>query len=244
MENNQPTYKDVSNYYNEEWASLENKKLTGINSRHRNIMKFLKKYGLKKDSQVLEIGCGIGTLSSFISSKLKNGSITGVDISDETINQNRVRYKHLKNLDFIVSDMTNFSINKKYDIIIFPDVLEHIPIEAHENIFKTTSSLIKQNGLVFINIPNPRALEYLHIHNKELLQIIDQPIHTNILLNKLYENNFYIEQLKSYSVFYEEMDYQMMIVKPNNPFNKMNVKPKYKVIYNNIILRLKDLLSG
>lgn len=244
MNNSSTTsYKDVSNYYDAEWAALEKKKLTGINSRHRFIMKFLIENGLKSNHNVLEIGCGIGTLSSYLATKLKSGRLTGVDISPETIQQNKVRYKNFNNIDFIVSDMTNFSIDKKFDVIIFPDVLEHIPIEAHDNIFATISKLIKPEGFVFINIPSPHGLEYLHIHHKELLQIIDQPIHTNILLNNVYKHGFYIESLKTYSVFYEEPDYQMMVLKVNQPYAKMTVKPKSKVLMNSIKMRINEFLK-
>ncbi|HOS47128.1 MAG TPA: class I SAM-dependent methyltransferase [Bacteroidia bacterium] len=244
MDSNSPTtYKEVSNYYDAEWASLEKQKLTGINSRHRFIMKFLMENGLKANHNVLEIGCGIGTLSSYLATKLKKGKLTGVDISPETIQQNKVRYKNFNNIEFLVSDMTDFSIDKKFDVIIFPDVLEHIPIEAHDNIFKTISTLIKPEGFVFINIPSPHGLEYLHIHHKELLQIIDQPIHTNILLDNVYRHGFYIETLKTYSVFYVEPDYQMMVLKVNKPYPNMTVKPKSKVLLNSIKMRINEFFN-
>ena len=237
---NNPSYSDVSKYYDSEWAKLEKEKLTGINSRHRYIIKYLIENGMKSNHSVLEIGCGIGTLSSFICSKLKKGKLTGVDISPETIEQNKSRDKHV---EFIVSDMTDFSIDEKYDIIILPDVLEHIPIEAHDNIFKTIKNLIKPDGFIFINIPNPYALEYLHVHHKELLQIIDQPIYTNILLNTVYKYDFYIDNLKTYAVFYEEPDYQMMVLKPRKAFESMKVKPKFNVLFNSLKLRITDLLK-
>lgn len=240
---NNPTYTDVSNYYDSEWASLEKQKLTGINSRHRFIMKFLMEAGLKSHHNVLEIGCGIGTLSSYLATKLKNGKLTGVDISPETIEQNKVRYKKFNNIEFHVSDMTDFSIDKKFDVIIFPDVLEHIPLEAHDNIFNTISKLIKPEGFVFINIPSPHGLEYLNIHHKELLQIIDQPIHTNILLNTVYKHGFYIESLKTYDVFYEEPDYQMMVLKVNRPYTSMTVKPKSKVLLNSLKMRINEFFN-
>lgn len=56
-------------YYNKLWAELEEQNKAGINSRHRAIIKRLKKAGLKKNSTVLEIGCGIGAISGLI---LKN----------------------------------------------------------------------------------------------------------------------------------------------------------------------------
>jgi len=56
---------EVSEYY-DGFSSYQLAK--GINSRHLSIFRFLRKAGLKKNSIVLEIGCGIGTVTHLISS--------------------------------------------------------------------------------------------------------------------------------------------------------------------------------
>lgn len=38
----------------------------GVNKRHYSIIKFLNEFGLQKNNSVLEIGCGIGTLTSLL----------------------------------------------------------------------------------------------------------------------------------------------------------------------------------
>lgn len=148
-------YKEVSSYYDALWVDLEKQKKAGPNVRHFSILKNLQKQKLKKNSKVLEIGCGIGSLTRLISKKIKYGKITGVDISAKTIAFNREKYKSFKNMDFIVSDMTDFSSSEKFDFVVLPDVLEHIPIEAHDNIFKTIKKITHANSIIIINIPHP-----------------------------------------------------------------------------------------
>jgi 2-polyprenyl-3-methyl-5-hydroxy-6-metoxy-1,4-benzoquinol methylase len=234
--------KQVADFYDKLWADLNKNNLSGINSRHRYILYNLKKAGLKKNSKVLEIGCGLGTLTNFISGAIPSGHITGVDISPESIES--AKKMHVKkNISFAVSDMTNFVSEQKFDFIVFPDVLEHIPIEAHNNIFATIRKLVDVNSTVLINIPNPIALEYLHIHNRELLQIIDQPLHTYPFLKAIYENGFYLISLKTYSIFYKQADYQSMVLKPYMALSSMEGKSKSSVIMKGIWLRFVNLFS-
>lgn len=240
----QANYSEVSDYYDKLWSELDEKKIAGINSRHRYFLRILKKAGLRKNSRVLEIGCGNGTLTAFIAKELPNGKITGVDISPETIEMAKKRHMpRFKQIDFKVSDMTNFSNPEKFDFVIFPDVLEHIPIEAHSNIFKTIRANVHENSVIVINIPYPRAVEYMHKYRPELMQIIDQALHTYPFLKAIYENDFYVEQMNTYAVFFDEPDYQSFIVKPNREIHEMHVKSKFKVILKSIYLRLENLLS-
>jgi trans-aconitate 2-methyltransferase len=232
------SYKEVSDYYDQMWADLEKQNKAGINSRHRTILNKLKKVGLKKDSTVLEIGCGIGTLSGLIAKQVSKGFIVAADISPESIEFARSKYKDKKNMEFVVSDMTNFSHQRKFDFIVLPDVLEHIPVDAHDNIFATIKNLIHQDSIIFINIPNPKSLEWFHKNQPEVLQIIDQPIYTDRLLSTAHKHGFYMFNLETYSLYYNEPDYQNIIFKVNKPIEKMSQKPLYKVLWNNLMLRL------
>ena len=72
--------KDVAEYYDKFWKDLDAKNKGGINSRHRYILYHLKKAGLKKNSSVLEIGCGLGMLTSFIGKSLSSGKIKVVGV--------------------------------------------------------------------------------------------------------------------------------------------------------------------
>jgi len=235
------SYEQVAGYYDDLWAKLEKESMAGINSRHRIIVKKLKEAGLVKHSTVLEIGCGIGTLSSFIAGHIPKGKITGVDISPASVEFAKKKYSGIRNLEFLVSDMTDFQHAGKYDFILFPDVLEHIPVEGHENIFKTIKSLVHRDSKVVINLPNPRCIRWFKKHKPEALQIIDQDIETDIMINKIYPQGFYLESKETYALYFDKPDYEWFVFRTNNEFEQVNPKSKAEIIRNNIRLRLSDL---
>lgn len=237
------TYKDVANYYDGLWAKLEKESLSGINSRHRVILNKLKKAGLKSNSTILEIGCGIGTLTNYLSKQIPNGKIVGVDISPESVEFARKKYASNKNTSFMVSDMTNFNYEGKFDIVLFPDVLEHIPVEGHQNIFKTISGLVHNQSMVAINLPHPYCLRWFKKNNPEALQIIDQDIETQVLLNNLCPYGFYLRTFETYALYFDMPDYQWMVFDRTVEFKNVVVKPKTTVLINGVFLRLKNIFS-
>jgi len=204
------TKSEIEDYYNKTWKNLDDQGLTKPNPRHLVILAKLRANGLKRNSKVLEIGCGIGTLSNLLAGYLTKGEITAVDISPETIELAKYKFKNRTNLEFQVSDMSDWSNNTTFDIIILPDVLEHIPLEQHDNLFSKINAVSNINTRLLVNIPHPKALEYIREHRKDLLQIIDIPIHTHILSQNAKNHGYYIESLDSYSIGFEAEDYQFI----------------------------------
>ena len=230
--------KDVSAYYDKLWDEYEHKKLSKPNSRHRTIFKNLKKAGLKSNSTVLEIGCGIGSVSGLIINYLTAGFFTGADISSQTIEFLQKKYSDREKTDFVVTDMIDFTYGKKFDFIIFPDVLEHIPIEVHPKIFSTLKELMHQNSVILINNPEPLALEWIRENRKDLLQIIDQPLHVDHFAKLAYDNGFYIEKIEPYALHTEQFDYQNILIKPKHKLKEVTQKSKNDLIVSNIKSRL------
>src|SRR6218665_3955221 len=95
----------VEEFYN---TFKEHQVKLGVNIRHRTIFKNLKKYGLKPECNVLEVGCGIGTVSSLILKYLSSGRFVGADISEDSIEQAKKINAAHKNARFIVNDMSRF----------------------------------------------------------------------------------------------------------------------------------------
>ena len=92
------TYQEVADYYDKIWNDLEQESKTGVLSRHRMILLKLKQAGFNSKSTLLEIGCGIGTLSSYLAKTNIDGKVDAVDISPATIEFAKNKYKGLKNL--------------------------------------------------------------------------------------------------------------------------------------------------
>lgn len=202
----------IKQYYN---AYARQQGETGVNERHKSILKRLIASGLKKNSQVLEIGCGIGTQSGLILKFLsKKGSLCSYDISDKSIKIAKETYAKYHNVKFICGDVTDIGVNGEYDVIVLPDVIEHIPIKKHDILFNNLRKVLKPTGFMLINIPFANYLEWVHHNRPELLQIIDQPIYLDALSIILSKNNYIIETVRTYSVYNKPYDYQTIVCKP------------------------------
>jgi trans-aconitate 2-methyltransferase len=215
--------KQVEEFYN---TFKEHQKKLGVNIRHRTIFKNFKKLGPKPGSNVLEIGCGIGTVSSLILKHVTLGSFIGVDISNESIEVAKKFNAASKNAEFIVNDMSAFDHPVKFDFVVLPDVLEHIPVEQHNNLFRVISNVTSKTATVLINIPEPNCLNWARKHHPEKLQIIDQSLSMQDLLNDSYPHGFKLFSMNSYSLQYTEPDYTSIVLKKNMALDNYTLKNK------------------
>ncbi len=102
-----------------------------------------------KNSQVLELGCSTGYLTKELK---KNGCIIDVvelDADDLKVASTYARSAYHGNLD---DDKFLVSLNKKYDVIIASDVLEHL--KNPENVLKKLKKNLKESGRIIISMPN------------------------------------------------------------------------------------------
>ena len=88
---------EVSNWYNS--YSVRQLK-TGVNLRHYTIINELIGAGLKRNSRVLEIGCGVGTLTGLMLRYLRRGMVVSTDISDESVEIARQLYGGTRRAEF------------------------------------------------------------------------------------------------------------------------------------------------
>ncbi len=205
----------------------------GINERQHAILNGIKKIALSQQSSlnILEIGCGIGTMTELLATNFQKSKIIALDISPVSIEIAKVKYKENKNISFYVADVCEFDFkNQIFDIIVLPDVIEHIPIEDHSILFKKLEQILNLNGFIYINIPNPYYLEWVHENRPELLQVIDQPLFLDKLVPDIYNNKLHIHTLETYSIWVKDSDYLKIILKKNN-FQDFNINLKTKTSF-------------
>ncbi|MGB0890738.1 MAG: class I SAM-dependent methyltransferase [Flavobacteriaceae bacterium] len=227
---------DIKSWYN---TYATKQKRTGLNLRHYSIINQLINYGLKKNSNVLEIG--IGTLTSLLHSYLSKGKIVATDISDVSVEMAKKEINS-KRATFYVTDMKQFTLDEKFDFIVLPDVLEHIPMEDHKELFKVLSNLLKNTGVIFIHIPHPKVINYIRKNTPELLQVIDQSIPSNFLLENAYAADLLLVDYKSYSLFKNENDYAAIAFRKNVELEFTNRSQK-TIILHKLKARIKYFLA-
>lgn len=208
------TKEQVESYY-DDYVSQQNK--TGVNARHRSIMKEAKRWGLQPNHRVLEVGCGIGTLTSLLAKYVSNGSVTACDISPKSIAFGQKWLQHQQNIKWVVTDMTDFASNEPFDFIVLPDVLEHIPVDQHAALFKTLRQVAHAKTRVFAHFPHPKGTEWSQIHRPDKLQVIDQSLHAVDLLSNAYGAGFIMNTFESYSLWEEPFDYQRLVLSIDQP---------------------------
>jgi len=109
----------------------------------------LKKLGLKKTSEVLDLGCGTGLAANYIQKKYRC-NVTGIDCSEKRI----VAAAKNSKCRFIVDDV-NLAIcyldKKTYDLITAFETLEHL--ENPVAVLEQCKRILKPDGVLIGSVP-------------------------------------------------------------------------------------------
>ncbi len=108
--------------------------------------------------EILDIGCGGGLLTEPM--YRLGGKLTGVDASKKNINIAKIHAKKNKlKINYICSSPEKLKSSKKYDVILNMEIVEHV---RDLNFFiKSSSHLLKKNGVMFIATINKTLKSYL-----------------------------------------------------------------------------------
>lgn len=141
-----------------EKTSVQKKIISKNNFTYRHILRFIDKYAVGKKS-IIDIGCGAGTLCFYVASK--GIQVLGVDISSRAIEACKKSSRRL-DLDKLAKfEIVNFpeeSVNGKFDLVIFTEVIEHLRDDklALEKIF----NMLNKGGIAIISTPSLNAPLY------------------------------------------------------------------------------------
>ena len=108
--------------------------------------------------EILDIGCGGGLLT--VPMYNLGGKLTGIDASKKNISVAKIHAKknNLK-INYICSSPEKLRSKKKYDIILNMEVVEHV--DNLDFFIKSSSDLLKKNGIMFIATLNKTLKSYL-----------------------------------------------------------------------------------
>ena len=106
---------------------------------------------IKKDSKILELGCGPGRNALFITNHFSDVEYHGVDILPEERVASVINFKNV--------DLEQHSLpysTEYFDIIIFNHVLEHLnsPISVANEI----NRVLKKGGRIYVEAPNWKSM--------------------------------------------------------------------------------------
>ncbi|HEY9767603.1 MAG TPA: class I SAM-dependent methyltransferase [Coleofasciculaceae cyanobacterium] len=160
-------------------------KLDG-NPRIDKAVKLISGY-LTPDSNILDIGCGIGIVPEQIARQLKQGRILACDLGENNINYARQTVSSDQIEFFNVNVVENFEairnkLSAPVDLVTMVDVIEHLPPDSYDGLFNNLSQVTSDRAKLILTYPSPEYQVYLQQHNPQELQIIDEVIEINNLM--------------------------------------------------------------
>lgn len=153
-QNNVEEYVDaIYSHFN--WPSFYH--LTHV---RKNILNW---YDFDENSEVLEIGCGLGAITNILCEKCKN--VTAVELSKKRATAALLRCRERENLEIIVGNLNDISFGKKFDYITLIGVLEYQgsytnTANPYMDFLKNIKKLLKPEGTLLIAIENKYGLKY------------------------------------------------------------------------------------
>ncbi len=101
---------------------------------------------------ILELGCGWGSMSLWLAENYPNANVTGVSNSatQKQYIDSEIQKRGLKNLRIITCDMNRFDIETKFDRVVSIEMFEHM--KNYEKLMANISRWLKPNGLLFVHI--------------------------------------------------------------------------------------------
>jgi SAM-dependent methyltransferase len=132
--------------------------------RKKIILKYFEKIETKK-LNILDIGCGKGRSLFELNKKAKiKHNYHGVEVVDIIADYPRdyIKRKGMKNFSFLTLDVSQKGfakkLNKKFDLIIFSEVIEHLFPEDQKIALNEIKELLSPNGILIITCPNKSCL--------------------------------------------------------------------------------------
>jgi cyclopropane-fatty-acyl-phospholipid synthase len=116
---------------------------------------------LTNGQQVLELGCGWGSLSLYMAAKYPKSNFKVVSNSRTQkmhIDQ-QAKERNITNLTVITADMNTFSIDEQFDRVVSVEMFEHM--RNYQKLMKKVASCLKPGGKLFIHIFTHKEYAYL-----------------------------------------------------------------------------------
>ena len=213
------TASKVTEFYDEYVAEQANK---GINDRIYGVYERLIGLGLNAQSSVLELGCGIGMMTSLMKRTVNQGKIHAIDISEASIEYGKAKFG-AANITFSTQDITTFETQLNTpDFITLIDVLEHIPLDLHAALFRRISQVMGLNSHFVINLPNPDYIAHDIALEADSLQVIDQPVPFASLIQQLDDAGLELMTYQKYGLWHHD-EYQWFVLRIKRPFNEVRI---------------------
>jgi len=140
-------------YWDSETASLDEAEALSLEMTCRNA-------ALEDGQEVLELGCGWGSLTLWMADRYPASRIVAVSNSNSQRRyiEQRAGERGLGNLQVITADMNDFSLDRRFDRVVSVEMFEHM--RNYAELFRRIGFWLKPEGLFLMHIFCHRTAPY------------------------------------------------------------------------------------
>lgn len=135
--------------------------VTDIDTSERDMLELTcERAQLQNGQDVLELGCGWGSLSLFMSAKFPKSNFTVVSNSrtQKIYIDGQAKLRGINNLTVITSDINQFTTDKKFDRVVSVEMFEHL--RNYKLLFNRIASWMKDDAKMFVHIFTHKEYAY------------------------------------------------------------------------------------
>lgn len=120
---------------------------------------------LRDGQEILEFGCGWGSLSLYMAKHFPSAKILGVSNSrtQKEYIDSQAKARGLKNLEIVTADMNEFETSRRFDRLVSVEMFEHM--RNYQKLLAKAASFLDQDAKMFIHIFTHREFAYLYDEN-------------------------------------------------------------------------------
>jgi trans-aconitate 2-methyltransferase len=109
------------------------------------------KLHLRGDEHILDVGCGDGKVTAEIARAVPNGSVTGIDASEEMIAYAKKTFPRSKlaSLEFQVMDARKIKLERQFDLVFSNAALHWV--DNHQKFLSSATSVLKPGGRLVVS---------------------------------------------------------------------------------------------
>jgi len=115
---------------------------------------------LEDGQDVLELGCGWGSLSLYMAEKFPNCRILGVSNSapQRKFIEGRIRERGITNLEIRTADMNEFETERRFDRVVSVEMFEHM--KNYRHLLRKIASWTRDEAMLFIHVFSHKQFAY------------------------------------------------------------------------------------
>lgn len=119
-----------------------------------------KRAGVEDGHDILELGCGWGSLSLWLAERFPRSSILAVSnsSSQRRFIETRMLQRGIGNLEVVTQDMNEFATDRRFDRVVSIEMFEHM--KNYRELMRRIAGWLKPGGKLFVHIFAHREFAY------------------------------------------------------------------------------------